>query len=101
MMRYSLPIGCSLKYPFKVKATSRSVLLPQRQITSLVAHSSSLQVENASDNSDSIQDGSVRYGIVTAQGPRETMEDVAYVVEKGPCGFLFAGMYYIVDVVMM
>eukprot|EP00889_Picochlorum_renovo_P008599 jgi/Picre1/35629/NNA_003090.t1 len=28
--------------------------------------------------------------MATTQGPRETMEDVSYVVENGPCGYMFA-----------
>lgn len=30
------------------------------------------------------------YGMASSQGPRETMEDVSYVVENGPCGYMFA-----------
>ena len=101
MMLYSLPTGCSLQYPCKVKATSRSVFLPRRHTATLVAYSSSLQVENASKSSDSVQDGPVRYGIVTSQGPRETMEDVAFVVEQGPCGFLFAGMWHAMSIIIV
>lgn len=99
-----MPLGCSLQYPCKVKATSLSVVFPRRSITTVVAHSSSLHVENTPESRTSHQGGSVRYGIVTSQGPRETMEDVAHVVEKGPCGFLFASacclfLYVYIDTV--
>lgn len=36
----------------------------------------------------------IRYGIAAEQGPRDTMEDVTEVIEKGKCGFLFASMSF-------
>lgn len=35
--------------------------------------------------------GSLDFGISSEQGPREDMEDCAYVVPRARCGFLFAG----------
>jgi len=32
----------------------------------------------------------LRFGIGAVQGPRETMEDVVQVIERGRCNFLFA-----------
>ena len=34
----------------------------------------------------------IRYGISSAQGPRETMEDVAYAVPEGPCGLFYCSV---------
>lgn len=35
----------------------------------------------------------LRYGVATEQGPRDAMEDVTQVVEKGRCDFLFASEF--------
>ncbi len=35
--------------------------------------------------------GVLDFGVSSLQGPRETMEDCAYVVPRARCGFLFAG----------
>ena len=34
----------------------------------------------------------IRYGISSTQGPRETMEDVAYAVPSGPCGLFYCSV---------
>ena len=34
----------------------------------------------------------IRYGIASMQGPRETMEDVAYAVPNGPCGLFYCSV---------
>jgi len=55
-----------------------------------LASAKSARVLDVGANSSTDDIESMRYGIASSQGPRETMEDVAYVVEKGPCGLLFA-----------
>ena len=55
-----------------------------------LASAKSARVLDAGANSSTDGVESMRYGIASSQGPRETMEDVVYVVEKGPCGLLFA-----------
>ncbi len=35
--------------------------------------------------------GQLDFGVSSLQGPRESMEDCAYVVPRARCGFLFAG----------
>lgn len=95
-MSHALILGGSLSQPSHVKAWAHTVL-PRRNTAAFTtwAQSPSVQhVDTVCNSDDMIQDGPVRYGIVTAQGPRETMEDVAYVVENGPCGFLFASTWY-------
>jgi protein phosphatase 1A len=34
----------------------------------------------------------IRYGIGSTQGPRDTMEDVAYAVPNGPCGLFYCSV---------
>lgn len=94
-MSHTLLVGGGLvNHSCKVNATSLPATVPRRKpisLANIVVHSSSsVQLEETTESSDGIQRNAVRYGIVTAQGPRETMEDVAYVIERGPCGFLFA-----------
>ena len=38
---------------------------------------------------------SLRYGVASVQGPRDTMEDVTQVIENAPCDFLFASEFFL------
>lgn len=39
----------------------------------------------------------LRWGIGQQQGPREYMEDAIQVVEEGPCGFMFASKFILLQ----
>lgn len=62
-----------------------------RPYTTTIAHVGSRSVVETTESKRDDSSCSVPgYGMASTQGPRETMEDVLYVVENGPCGYMFA-----------
>ena len=55
-------------------------------------HAAAAPVEVADTDTEGEQKAEIRYGIASTQGPRETMEDVAYAVPKGPCSMFYCSV---------
>jgi hypothetical protein len=75
----------SLLFPYI--STDRGSVLPGVQDSPFATIDDSIWDEKYSDTF-----GVLDFGVSSLQGPRESMEDCAYIVPRARCGFLFAGM---------